>query len=202
MSPRRLAALVAKYAVLELRLYLALIRWCLRRRDVPAGAEPWGYAQLVTPVMWLWIFGSATELVVLHLLLTWERIRLAADVVSAWGLIWMLGTLAAYRIRPHVLTDQELLLRNGVYHQIAVPTAAIATATVRETELRSSVFPLQVDDDRLSLGVSGRTNVVLALHQPTPIATAKGVVDARVVALWLDDPRAFAARVNETARAG
>ena len=52
----------------EVALYVALTRWLLRRPDVPAGATPWGYARLVTPVLWLWIFGSATEVVVVHVI--------------------------------------------------------------------------------------------------------------------------------------
>ena len=200
-TARRWSRLALRYALLEVKLYVALIRWCLRRKDVPAGAEPWGYAQLVTPVMWLWVFGSATELVVLHLVLPWERVRLAADVISAWGLIWMLGTLAAYRIRPHLLLDGRLRVRNGVYHDVAVPLEAIASAAAGERDLPSSVFSLQVDGDEVSVGVSGRTDVTLTLREPTDLATAKGVLSARQVRLWVDDPRAFAARLNELAPA-
>lgn len=194
---RRIPRLAWRYAVLEVRLYAALLRWLLRRRDIPAGAEPWGYAQLVTPVMWLWVFGSATELVVLHLIIPWEGVRLVVDIISAWGLIWMLGTLAAYRIRPHLLLGEQLRIRSGVYHELTVPLSAIATATAREADLPSSVFSLQIQDDELSLGVSGRTNVILTLKAPTPITTAKGVLHATTVRLWADQPRELVARLEK-----
>ena len=191
-----------RLAVLEVRLYVALVRWCLRRRDVPADAQPWSYAALVAPVLWLWIFGSATELVVFHLIIPWETVRLVVDVISAWGLIWMMGTLAAYRIRPHLLLPDALRVRNSVYHDVCVPTAAIVSAGVREVDLSSSMRSLQVVSNpdgacEVSVGVSGRTNVVLDLRPATPLQTAKGTVAVDSVRLWVDDPRSFVAQVKE-----
>lgn len=198
---RTAAGVVKRLAVMELRLYAALVRWCLRRRDVPAGAEPWGYAALVTPVLWLWVFGSATELVVFHLVIPWEGLRLIVDIVSAWGLLWMLGMLAAYRIRPHLLLPRELRIRNSVHHDIVVPRGAVAAASVREADLPSAMFALHVMSDEqgthLSLGVSGRTNVVVRLQPGTTLRTAKGVVHADTVRFWVDDPRRCVARLNE-----
>ena len=200
MRPAQALRGVGRLAVLEVRLYVAFLRWCFRRRDVPAGAEPWPYAALVAPVLWLWIFGSASEVVVFHLVIPWDSVRVVVDVISIWGLVWMLGTLAAYRIRPHLLLADEVRIRNSVYHDIAVPTSAIVSGAVREADLPSSMRALQVtrDDDsgQVSVGVSGRTNVVLSLRPATPLRTAKGVVAADTARLWVDDPRAFVTRLN------
>jgi hypothetical protein len=190
-----------RLAVLEYRLYAALVRWFLRRKDVPPGAQAWPYAALVAPVLWLWVFGSATELVVFHLIIPWETVRLVVDVLSIWGLIWMLGTLAAYRIRPHLLLSDELRIRNSVYHDVPVPTAGVVAAAARDAELPSSMRSLQIATDDgtstvVSVGVSGRTNVALTLRPRTPLRTARGTVAADAVRLWVDDPRAFVAQVN------
>jgi hypothetical protein len=192
---------VGRLAVTELRLYAALVRWLLRRTDVPSGAEPWPYAALSTPVLWLWIFGSATEVVVFHLIIPWETTRLVVDIIGIWGLIWMLGMLAAYRIRPHLLTPDEVRVRNGVQHDIAVPTDRIASAVAREVELPSAMRSLHIaadgDDRHVSVGVSGRTNVVLTLRPGTTLRTANGIEPATTLGLWVDDPRAFAKHLNE-----
>jgi hypothetical protein len=198
---------IGRLVELEARLYVALLRWCLRRKDVPATAEPWPYAALAAPVLWLWIFGSATEVVVLHLIIPWETVRIVVDIISIWGLLWMLGTLAAYRIRPHLLLPDELRIRNSVYHDISVPTSAIASGAVREVDLPSSMRALQIaaDDEacHVSVGVSGRTNVGLTLRPGTPLETAKGTVATDTVRLWVDDPRSFVAHVNrQLAQAG
>ena len=103
MSLRRLPALAWEALLLELALYRSLARWVARRPDVPSYATPIGYAQLVGPMLWLWIFGSATEVVVIEVVLRevdagWaEAIRLPLLVVGIWGVLWMLGLMAAYR---------------------------------------------------------------------------------------------------------
>ncbi len=195
MSPAEGLRVVGRLAASELRLYVALLRWCLRRKDVPAAAEPWSYAALVGPVLWLWVFGSGTEVVVFHLIIPWETVRLVVDIIGIWGLIWMLGTLAAYRIRPHLLLPEELRVRNSVYHDVSVPTSAIVGGSAREADLMSSMRSLQIETDgrahHVSIGVSGRTNVVLTLQPATDLRTAKGTVSADSIRLWVDEPRAF-----------
>src|SRR5687767_2105535 len=71
---------LGRLAMLEIRLYVALVRWCARRKDVPATAQPWPYAALAAPLLWLWIFGSATEVVVFHLIIPWETVRIVVDI--------------------------------------------------------------------------------------------------------------------------
>lgn len=78
---------LGRLTLIELRLYAAILPWLLRRKDVPAGAEPWPYAALAAPVLWLWIFGSATEVVVFHLIIPWDAVRLVVDIISIWGLV-------------------------------------------------------------------------------------------------------------------
>ena len=53
-------------------------------------------------MLWLWIFGSATEVVVLDVLLSrwWTPLRIPLLVVGVWGVVWMLGMMSAYRTRP------------------------------------------------------------------------------------------------------
>jgi hypothetical protein len=191
---------LGRLAVLEIRLYVVLLRWCARRRDVPPTARAWPYAALSAPLLWLWIFGSAVELVVFHVIIPWDRIRVVVDIISAWGLVWMLGTLAAYRIRPHLLFRDQLRVRNSVYHDICVPTDAIVSAVAREAELPSAMRSLQITEEagtrHVSVAVSGRTNVVLALKPGTALQTAKGTLPADTVRLWVDDPRALVAHLN------
>jgi uncharacterized membrane protein YkvA (DUF1232 family) len=196
-AARRLGRLV----LTELRLYAAIVPWLLRRRDVPAGGQAWPYAALVAPVLWLWIFASATEVVVLHLIIPWETVRLVVDVISVWGLVWMVGLLAAYRVKPHVLLPDRLLVRNGVQHDIAVQTADVVAAVAREVELPSAMRSLHVmadgDAQHVSVGVSGRTNVVLTLRPGTPLRTANGIVQASSLGLWVDEPRQLTAQLKQ-----
>jgi hypothetical protein len=72
-----------------------------------------GYAQEVTPVMSLWIFASASEMPIMHVLLPWRTAQLISSVLSMWTLVWMLGALAGLRTHPHLMTESGLRVRSG-----------------------------------------------------------------------------------------
>jgi hypothetical protein len=55
----------------------------------------------------------AIELVAVHPLLPWEIIRLVADILGLWGLVWMLGLLASLSVHPHLVADAGLRVRHG-----------------------------------------------------------------------------------------
>jgi hypothetical protein len=200
----RFPRLAWRLGLLELRMYAALGRWVLRRKAVPTGAEPWGYARLVTPMLCLWVFGGVVETVAFHFIIPWPKVRLAVDVIDIWGVVWMLGLLASYQVRPHVVALDQLRVRNGVSHDIRVPLAAVSAVVLRERDLPSSVFALHVEETdegrHVGLGVSGRTNITLRFAEPTLLDTAKGQVYADALSLWADDPRALADRIRPLAR--
>lgn len=199
MSARRAVALAREALLLEVAVYRALARWVARRPDVPAGARAIGYAQLVGPMLWLWILGSATEVVVIEVVLRqvdagWaEAVRLPLLVVGVWGVLWMLGLLAAHRVRPHLRFEQRLLARSGLRTWADLPLDGVRAVRVTEHDLPGTVRTLHHDGDLLLVGVSGRTNLEVTLAGPTRLATSQGELLVERVGLWADDPRAVAA---------
>lgn len=196
MSARRVWTVVREALLLELALYRSLARWVARRPEMPAGATPIGYARLVGPMLWLWIFGSAVEVVVAEVVLRtidagWaEAIRLPVLVIGVWGLLWMLGMLASYRVRPHLLTDGVLVVRNGARTFVEVPLASVTRARRAEHDLPGVLKALHVDGDLVLVGVSHRTNLELVLSDATSLASSAGPVVATRVGLWVDEPAA------------
>jgi hypothetical protein len=155
-------------------------------------------------MLWLWIFGSATEVVVLDVVLRrWvPSLQLPLLVLGIWGVMWMLGLLAGYRVRPHLLDDRALTLRDGVHAKIEVPLASIARTRRVEHELpgllRSvHVEPTEEDGARLLVGVSSRTNLELVLTEPTTLQTPKGPETVTRVGMWVDDPREVAELIRQ-----
>lgn len=183
---------------MEVTLYLALGRWVARRPDVPAGTTPIGYSRLVTPVLWLFIFGSATEVVVLDVLLSrwWTPLRIPLLVVGAWGLVWMLGLLAAYRTRPHLLGEDSLQVRDGIHARIDVPLARIASVRSADHDLPGLLRSVHVEGEgdgaTLLVGVSSRTNLELVLTGAATLETPHGPTTVTRVGLWVDEPREVA----------
>lgn len=195
MSGRGLLHLGREAVLMELALYRSLGRWIARRPDVPDGATPLRYAQLVGPMLWLWILGSATETVAVELVLRhvdadWaEAIRLPLLVLGIWGVLWMLGMLASYRVRPHLLEADHLRVRNGARTWVDVPLAALTRARSVEHELPGTIRAVHHEDGLLLVGVSGRTNLELDLGGPTVLRSSRGEVTADRVGLWVDEPR-------------
>lgn len=202
MTLHRMADLAREAVLLELALYRSLVRWVARRPDVPLGAEAVGYAQLVGPVLWLWIFGSATEVVVVEVVLRqidagWaQALRLPLLVVGVWGVLWMLGMLASFRVRPHLLTGDRLLVRNGARTWVAVPLVCVASTRSVEHELPGVIKSLHHEDGLLLVGVSSRTNLELALREPVLIETSSGPITADRIGLWVDEPHSVAGRLT------
>ena len=66
---RPLPGFLREALLYELSLYRSLVRWLARRPDVPRGATPIGYSRLMAPMLWLWIFGSTVEVIVVEVVL-------------------------------------------------------------------------------------------------------------------------------------
>ncbi len=187
--------LVRHALLLELAVWRGLLRWLLRRPDVPADAEPVGYSRLVMPVLWLWIVACAVEVVVVDLVI-WESWRLPLLVLGVWGVLWMLGMAGSYRTRPHLLTPDTFVVRGGLRVTVAVPLEAIGSVATREEDLPGSIRSLAVSGDLLQVGVSGRTNLQLELSAPTTLGTPTGPATVTRVGVWVDEPREVARRLR------
>lgn len=200
MTLQRALAMAKHALVFELNIYKSLLRWLLRRPSVPAGFEPVGYARLVTPMLALWIFGSALELPLVHVLVPWHGVRIALLVVGVWGLLWMVGLLAGLRSYPHLLGPDTMRIRHGAMHDIAVPWESIEKVTTEDRSLPSSMWVLQPQDAdhgaHLNVAVSGRVNVHLALREQLAVSTRSGELAVAGVSLWVDEPRDVVARIR------
>ena len=144
---------------------------------------------------------SAVELVVVHVLLPWETVRLVADVIGIWGLVWMLGLAASYSVHPHVVTESGLRIRQGHGIDITVPWEAVATVGVRERS-RDTSKSLQVDRDRAGRGAQRgdgqhdrrRRTTAAAAARPGAIGSEESVTEIR---LYADEPRCLVAAARE-----
>jgi hypothetical protein len=192
----------------ELALYRSLARWIARRPDVPTDAAAIGYAQLSAPMLWLWIFGSATEVVVVEVVLRsiearWaDIVRLPVLILGIWGVLWMVGQLAAYKVRPHLLTADHLQIRNGCRTRVIVPLDSIASLRAAEHDYPGVVKSLHHEDELLLVGVNLRTNLELVLDRPTALDTSQGTKTAKRVGLWVDDPRAVTTQLKTRSARG
>jgi hypothetical protein len=153
----------------------------------------------MAPVLWTFVVLSAIELVALHLLLPWEPVRIVVDVVSAWGLVWMLSFTASFSVRPHLAGDSGLRVRNGAGTDIAVPWDAVATVAVRSRS-RDRSRAVQLDRDGpetvLNVVVGSQTNVEVTLRRPLAVPLPHGTESVTGLRLFADDARGLVERAR------
>jgi hypothetical protein len=181
----------------ELGIWRSLGTWLLQLRTVPAGGRAHPYAGPITPLMTAFIVVSALELPILHLLLPWAMVRLIVDVLSAGGLLWMIGLLAAVRVHPHVVTDEGIRVRYSFSVDVTVPWSAVVSvrSRVRMLDRKGTVQCEQTATGAvLSIAMARQTTVDIVLTNLTalhlPDTGDEPVVELRIYA---DDPAALVA---------
>lgn len=161
--------------------------WAARRRPAfGPGDLPLPYAGRFRLVLGALTALGALETVVVHVLLPWEIARCVLLAVSLYALVWVLGSGLSLFQHPHLLRDDELVLRFGHLRTVVVPLAGLV-AVRRRVEAEHRKILLR-DGDRLVLSVMGDTDVELCFDPPVLVAGQDDPV-ARV-AFWADDPQA------------
>jgi hypothetical protein len=194
--PARTWDLLRLAVVTEWRMYVGAARLLARRPDVPDDAVAVRYVGAVAAPLWGFTVVSAVELVVLHLVLPWPTVRLAADVLGVWGLVWCLGLTACHYVYPHLAAPDGLRLRVARRRPaLTIPWDAVAGVRVRERSLESG-RAVQVHDRVASFPVSSLTTVEVVLAHPLRV-TVRGLVhEVDEVRIGVDDPRELASLVR------
>ena len=149
---------------LELNIWRSLLFWSSATARREAGARPrvarspqagthterprFPYARELAPLIGVFIFVSTIELVAVHLLLPWETVRLVLDIVSLWGLLWMVGLLASMKRLP-------ARARRRMACDCA--TASTPTCGCRGTAIAERQSPPRQREDRQSASSSRAT---------------------------------------------
>jgi hypothetical protein len=197
-----ISSLVRRAVELEIGIWRNLCRWIFRRPlAIEPGAEPFGYTGAVIVLLYAFIAVSVIEIPVLHLILPWRISKIISAVVSVWGLFWMIGILAGFKIHPHSVGASVLQVRHGNRVDLAIPWTAMKTIqTRRRSPPSSKSVQLEPSGSGLVLHVvmGGQTNVDIVLSEPMAVPLPKGqsgpITELRSYA---DDPDALVARAHQ-----
>ena len=186
---------VLRLARAEAGVVRALV-WAVRRRSaVGPGEVPLPYAGRFRLVLGAVTALGVLETAVVHVLLPWETARWVLLAVSLYALVWVLGSGLSLFQHPHLLREDELVLRSGHLRAVVVPLGGLV-AVRRSVESEHRRVLLR-EGDRLVLSVMGDTDVELRFDPPVDVAGQDEPV-ARV-AFWVDDPRAVVRLLRERA---
>ena len=202
----RARALVARAAAMERVVYASIGRAIVRRPAVPSGARGFRFHAPVLTILLIFIVLSAVELVVIDLIVhRWLAVRIALLAIGIWGLVWMIGLLCAYYVRPHTVGPEGIEIRDGLDLDVRV-----RWDDVHSVALRKHTFPPKTPKvvaaaggrHTLAAPILHETNIEIVLERPTSIAVPGtppkgGVRTIDAVRLWADDPRAFLEAVRD-----
>lgn len=143
------------------------------------------YHRAVAPMMWVLVGLATTELVVVHLLLSfWHpRVALVLSLMSAAGLVWLIRAIASMKRLPVEIGADTLIMRAGGIKGVSVPLDAIAGVGAAGSER---------DRSALNLALIAHPNVIVELREPL-----SGRRAPRRIAHRLDDPHAFIAALGD-----
>lgn len=186
---------VARFVLLEPRLWVCAARWATRRMP-PPGPDDFGYAgslrQLFVVVIGLVVVeGLALDLAVAVVVAPPGPWLALVAALHGYALVVLLGLRASFTGRPHHLAREALRLRDGIFARVEVPWAAMVAARVaaRPNTGRSGFKT----DAATATGVLayGDANVVLALDPAHPLTVNGDPCAVPLTSLWLtvDEPR-------------
>jgi hypothetical protein len=195
-------------ADLEAGIWRSLYRWVFRRPlRLPPGSVPFSYAAGAAPILWVFVGMSAVEIPILHLLLPAGWWRVLALVLGAWGLLWMIGLLATFKMHPHEAGDPGIRIRNGTGVDFSVPWSAVEAVSSHRKSLEKS-RTVQVAETALGpvlqIVVASQTNVAIRLREPLAVPVRRSPGPVVEIRIYADDPPGFVAaakdRLARTAR--
>jgi hypothetical protein len=182
----------------ELVMWRSLYRWVFRRPGPPG--QPFSYVGAITAVLWAFIVVSAIEVPAVHFLVPWPEVRPVLLFAGIYGVLWMVGMLASYRVHPHTVDDDGLHLRHGGTVHLVVPWDAVAEVRIRRRPYegaRSLRVSGEGPDRVLEMVIGGQTMVDVVLSRPLPLLAFRGDPEpVSEVRLFADDEKALAARLR------
>jgi hypothetical protein len=182
----------------ELVMWQSLYRWVFRRPGPPGDRFP--YASVVTPVIIAFIVVSAIELPIAHLLVPWPTVRQVLLVLGIYGLLWMIGMLASYRVNPHSVDGDGLHIRTGGTVHVVVPWEAIDSVRMRRRAYEGS-RSVRVEGEGparvLAFAMGSQTTLDVVLSRPLPLLAFRGDAEpVGEVRLHADDEKALTSRLR------
>lgn len=117
----------------------------------------------------------------------WPWIRYPFLVLGIWGVIYMIGFVAAYQKLPHTLTEDNLTLRAGPLAEYRIPRDKILAVKLDQQSYESNKSR-QLLGERFALLMAGSTNVTVELSEALLIEHRGEAHRITSFSFYLDEP--------------
>jgi hypothetical protein len=179
---------LVRFASAELSLlHLALFRWGAAP-DVPAGQRPFAYHAHLVPIFRVVLALQVAEIAVVHVLVgLWSpTAALILFLLSDLALIYLVGLLKSFRLRPVLASDTGVRVRTGILIERHVAWDDIAAV---RTAFDSAEIRRAGTEDAALLAWP---NILIQFKSPRPAPSLLRPGRTRdAIAFRLDDPAPF-----------
>ena len=173
---------------LDLTVWRSLFAWVTKRSMVEPGAIELPYIRAIRTILWVFVGLSAIEVPIMDLILRpWPWIRYPFLALGIWGVVYMIGFVAAYEKLPHTLTSDALTLRAGPLAEYSIPRHLISAIKLDQQSYESNKSR-QILGNRFALLMAGSTNVTVELSSSISIEHRHEVRQVDSISFYLDDP--------------
>lgn len=150
------------------------------------------YQSKLAPMLWAMIALGTIELLVVHFLISFWSVAVAAvlSLLSLASIIWLALLIRSMKRLPVLVEQGRLVMRTGSLMEFIVPGANIAAVRTN--------FPSEAVKERsvLDHGLLAYPNVLVELREPVERKTGRKTT---ALAHCLDDPAGFAGAVTALA---
>lgn len=166
------------------------------RYDIPDGAVAFGYGKQQAPMFYSLAVLSLVEIALFRWLIPWPWLEILLGVLAVYGAVWLIGLYQGFRRYPHYVTDQELVLRCGIFGVARIPLDDVVA--VKEQFQATGSRSFTVEEDRITVTPSGMTDVALSLAEAAVVQVKWREVRAATVLASCDDPAHFVGHLTQT----
>ncbi|SEK21823.1 hypothetical protein [Rhodococcus maanshanensis] len=157
-------------------------------------AAGFGYTKGTFVLPFAFMVAGLIEAVAIHLLVPWQWLRVTLLIATVVSLAMVVGWLAGRVVHPHLITEDELVLRSGSAVLATVDLAVIGAARLVRRFDRTDE---ELRDGRLYLPGPDGTVLDIDFRGGIPITFRRGEpTEITGVSLHVDDPQAMLARLR------
>ena len=186
---------VARFIVLEPRLWVCLFRWAFRGTKLRENEFGYHKKSTMDMLALMVVLIGPVEALALHLLVPWAWLRWVLLAVEVYGTLWFLGFYASLQALPHRLEKSGVRLRYGAFAEVLVPYQEIEAIKryVRRVPGGGDGLRSVPEENAAYLAITGKTALAVKLKTPQ---TVEGVFQSvgpfGTIRFSADDPGALA----------
>lgn len=191
---------LARFLVLELRLWAYLYIWVFRRYRPSANAFPYLRHSSVGVLLLALGFSAPVEFLLYEALIPWPWVRVLLLIIGVYTIFWALAFVAALHVLPHECLPDGVLARYGIAVQAFVPYTAIEHVVAHSQSFtgRPNGFRVNRAEQSGAVVVGGLTQVTLTLSRPVEVQTMFGRSSTvTLLKIAADQPEALVACIRE-----